>query len=95
MRLFLGGFDLTPTYKAVHNKFSVKYFLNLVLVDDEDRRYFRQQEIFLWRKPPKRQKLKKMVAVPPDTKNEMKVEDHAPEISISSVQATTLLDTNT
>jgi len=25
--------------KNVHNKFSVKYYLNLVLVDEEDRRY--------------------------------------------------------
>ena len=27
----------------MHNKFSVKYYLNLVLVDEEDRRYFKQQ----------------------------------------------------
>ncbi|KAL4134459.1 hypothetical protein PRIC2_004759 [Phytophthora ramorum] len=32
------------------SRFSVKYFLNLVLVDEEDRRYFKQQEITLWRK---------------------------------------------
>uniref|UniRef100_A0A0G4HHJ0 Vacuolar protein sorting-associated protein 26 n=1 Tax=Chromera velia CCMP2878 TaxID=1169474 RepID=A0A0G4HHJ0_9ALVE len=50
VRLYMSGFDLTPTYKNVLNKFSVKYFLNLVLVDEEDRRYFKQQEIFLWRK---------------------------------------------
>mmetsp|Transcript_90446 Transcript_90446/g.255306 ORF Transcript_90446/g.255306 Transcript_90446/m.255306 type:complete len:303 (-) Transcript_90446:104-1012(-) len=50
VRLYLSGFDLTPTYKNVQNKFSVKYFLSLVLVDEEDRRYFKQQEIFLWRK---------------------------------------------
>jgi vacuolar protein sorting-associated protein 26 len=29
--------------------FSVKYFLNLVLVDEDDRRYFKQQEIILYR----------------------------------------------
>jgi len=52
VRLFLGGFELTPTYRNVHNKFSVKYYLNLVLVDEEDRRYFKQQEITIWRKPP-------------------------------------------
>ncbi|KAF4661981.1 Vacuolar protein sorting-associated protein 26A [Perkinsus chesapeaki] len=50
VRLYLSGFDLTPTYKNVQNKFSVRYFLNLVLVDEEDRRYFKQQEITLWRK---------------------------------------------
>lgn len=48
-RLFLAPYDLTPTYKTVHNKFSVKYYLNLVLVDEEDRRYFKQQEISLFR----------------------------------------------
>jgi hypothetical protein len=43
IRLFLSPYDLTPTFKSVHNKFSVKYYLNLVLVDEEDRRYFKQQ----------------------------------------------------
>mmetsp|Transcript_18303 Transcript_18303/g.42138 ORF Transcript_18303/g.42138 Transcript_18303/m.42138 type:complete len:376 (-) Transcript_18303:2150-3277(-) len=42
--------DLTPTYSSVNNRFSVRYFLNLVLVDEEDRRYFKQQEIILWRR---------------------------------------------
>lgn len=42
--------DLTPTYPAINNILSVRYFLNLVLVDEEDRRYFKQQEIVLWRK---------------------------------------------
>lgn len=50
VRLYLSGYELTPTYKNVQNKFSVKYFLSLVLIDEEDRRYFKQQEIFLWRK---------------------------------------------
>ena len=50
VRLFLGGFDLTPTYKDVANKFSVSYILNLVLVDEDDRRYFKQKEIILWRR---------------------------------------------
>mmetsp|Transcript_30387 Transcript_30387/g.66571 ORF Transcript_30387/g.66571 Transcript_30387/m.66571 type:complete len:304 (-) Transcript_30387:242-1153(-) len=50
VRLYLSGFDLTPSYKNVQNKFSVRYFLSLVLVDEEDRRYFKQQEMFLWRK---------------------------------------------
>jgi len=50
IRLFLSPYDLTPTFKNVHNKFTVKYYLNLVLVDEEDRRYFKQQEISMWRK---------------------------------------------
>ena len=51
MRLFLKPMNLTPTYRTINNKFSVKYYLNLVLVDEEDRRYFKQQEIQLWRRP--------------------------------------------
>jgi vacuolar protein sorting-associated protein 26 len=52
VRLFLAGIqgDLTPTYRNVNNKFSVKYYLNLVLVDEEDRRYFKQQEIQMLRR---------------------------------------------
>ncbi|ETO26073.1 vacuolar protein sorting protein [Reticulomyxa filosa] len=50
IRVFLEPHDLTPTLNTVHNKFSVKYYLNLVLVDEEERRYFKQQEIILWRK---------------------------------------------
>lgn len=50
VRLFLTGFDLTPTYRKVAHKFSVRYYLNLVLVDEDDRRYFKQQEITLWRR---------------------------------------------
>jgi hypothetical protein len=51
IRLFLGGYDLTPTMKDVQRKFSVRYFLNLVLVDEEERRYFKQQfslEVFFY-----------------------------------------------
>ena len=43
IRLFLGGFDLTPTFREVNKKFSVRYYLNLVLIDEENRRYFKQQ----------------------------------------------------
>lgn len=43
IRLFLAGYDPTPTMRDVNKKFSVRYFLNLVLVDEEDRRYFKQQ----------------------------------------------------
>jgi vacuolar protein sorting-associated protein 26 len=49
VRLFLEGFPLTPTYRNVNNMFSTRYYVNLVLVDEEDRRYFKQQEITLWR----------------------------------------------
>jgi len=42
IRLFMKGFDFTPTYDNINNKFSVKYFVNLVLVDEDERRYFKQ-----------------------------------------------------
>src|SRR5437762_13126553 len=34
IRLFLGGFDLTPTFKDVNKKFSTRYYLSLVLIDE-------------------------------------------------------------
>lgn len=43
IRLYLSNYDLTPSYGNVLNKFSVRYFLQLVLIDEEDRRYFKQQ----------------------------------------------------
>lgn len=50
VRMFLNACkQLTPTYRSVNNKFSVKYYLNLVLVDRDDRRYFKQSEITIWR----------------------------------------------
>jgi vacuolar protein sorting-associated protein 26 len=51
IRLHLAPYDLTPSYPNVHNKYGVKYSINLVLVDEEDRRYFKQQEITLIRLP--------------------------------------------
>lgn len=50
IRVFLAGYELTPTMRDINNKFSVRYYLNLVLMDTEDRRYFKQQEVTLWRK---------------------------------------------
>jgi vacuolar protein sorting-associated protein 26 len=49
IRLFLSGFELTPTFRDVSMKFSARYYLNLVLVDEENRRYFKQQEITIYR----------------------------------------------
>ena len=52
IRLFLGGFDLTPTFREVNKKFSTRYYLSLVLIDEDARRYFKQSEIVLFRQPP-------------------------------------------
>lgn len=50
IRLFLQAYNnLSSTYINVNNKFSVQYYLTLVLVDYEDRRYFKQLEINLCR----------------------------------------------
>lgn len=49
IRLFLSAYKLTPSYININNRFSVQYFLNLVLIDVEDRRYYKQHEIFLIR----------------------------------------------
>lgn len=57
IRVFLAGYDLTPTMRDINKKFSTRYYLNLVLMDEEDRRYFKQQEITLWRKGEKTRKL--------------------------------------
>jgi len=45
--LFLACYDLTPTMRDINKKFSVRYYLNLVLVDEEERRYFKQQVCLL------------------------------------------------
>lgn len=50
IRLFLGGFDLTPTMKDVNKKFSSRTYLSLMLVDEQKRRYYKQSEIVLYRK---------------------------------------------
>ena len=51
IRLFMGNLQLTPTLRDVNKKFSCRYYLNLVLIDEENRRYFKQQEITLYRLP--------------------------------------------
>jgi vacuolar protein sorting-associated protein 26 len=65
IRMPLAGLDLTPTFSvdvagggasgaggagSASTFFSVRYFLNLVLLDDEDRRYFKSQELVLHRR---------------------------------------------
>ncbi len=46
MRLFLGGVpELTPTLPSLNNKFSVKYFLSIAIIDEMNRKYFKNSEI--------------------------------------------------
>ena len=49
IRMFLAGLDIAPSLTNVANCLTVRYFLNLVLVDEEDRRYFKQCEVTLYR----------------------------------------------
>ena len=56
IRLFLGGFDLTPTFREVNKRFSTRYYLSLVLIDEDQRRYCMfflllvtlRRELLLW-----------------------------------------------
>jgi len=50
VRLFLSSIDLSPSMKDVHGKFTVRWYINIVLTDEEDRRYFKKQEFTLYRK---------------------------------------------
>ena len=49
IRFFLKSYNLTPTYPDIEGIFGVKYFLNFVVVDAEDNRYFKLAEINLFR----------------------------------------------
>lgn len=50
IRMYMIGVELTPTYKNINNRLDVKHFLNLVLIDEEDRKYFKSHEITVYRK---------------------------------------------
>jgi vacuolar protein sorting-associated protein 26 len=51
IRMYTNGIELSPSYENIHNRLGVKYWINLVLLDEEDRRYFKQTEITFYRKP--------------------------------------------
>ena len=51
IRFFLAPYELTPTYKNINNIFSVRYYINLVIYDSNDKRYYKQHEIILYRIP--------------------------------------------
>ena len=50
VRMYLTNFDLTPSYRDKDKKFHVKYYLSLVLIEKNGRKYFKKREIWLWRK---------------------------------------------
>ena len=49
IRLYLKPYGLTPTMNNVNNRLSVTYLISLVLVDIENRQYFKKHEITLHR----------------------------------------------
>ena len=48
-RFFLEPYNLTPSYTEVAGNFSVRYYLNLIIKDNQYNKYFKQKEIFLYR----------------------------------------------
>ena len=49
IRLYLKPYSLTPTMNNVNNRLCVTYLISLVLIDIEDRQYFKKHEIILHR----------------------------------------------
>lgn len=49
IKWFISPYELTPTYHNINNRLTVQYYVNLVLIDVEERRYFKQHEIVLLR----------------------------------------------
>jgi len=50
VRMFIKGIpDVTPSYPNVSNRFSVQYFINVVILDEMNRKYFKQAEIKMTR----------------------------------------------
>ncbi len=42
IKMFLSPYSLTPSYPDINSRLQVNYYLNIVLTDLEDRRYFKQ-----------------------------------------------------
>ena len=41
IRFHLSSVALTPSYRNVNNRFSVRYFINVIMYDEEDRKFFK------------------------------------------------------
>lgn len=48
-RWFIAPYDLSPSYQNINNRIQVQYFINIVLIDADERKYFKQHEINLLR----------------------------------------------
>ena len=49
IRFFLKSYNLTPSYFDIEGIFGVKYFLNLIVIDCYNNRYYKSAEINLYR----------------------------------------------
>jgi len=45
VRMFLSNFELTPSYKQKENIYTVQYYISLVLIEQNGRKYFKRKEI--------------------------------------------------
>jgi len=45
IRMLLSKYNLSPSFEAVHNMFSVKHFIYLAIIDEKNRRYNTKQEV--------------------------------------------------
>ncbi|KAJ6232319.1 vacuolar protein sorting-associated protein [Anaeramoeba flamelloides] len=50
VRFFLENLKISPTYRKIAKRFSVRYYLTLFLIDEREKRYFKQNEIIFYRK---------------------------------------------
>lgn len=50
IRIYLKPYALSPTYTNILHRVSVRYYIHIVLEDDEGRTFTKQQEIVIWRK---------------------------------------------
>ena len=85
IRFFLKPYDLTPTLTNINNKFSVQYFINIVLTDVEERKYFKQHEIFFHRiKKVKREKSEENGSTEIKNEDDKNIDTNANSISNSN-----------
>ena len=51
LRLYLNGvYGLCPSFKSLHNRLTVTYNLNFVLVEESGKKYFKQAPVTVYRR---------------------------------------------
>ena len=49
IKMFLSAYDLTPSYPDINSKLQVNYYIMIILLDTENRRFYKKHEIELIR----------------------------------------------